>query len=143
MKPKKRVGITGKVIVVDPSSAQCELVKKLNLADIVLQIDATQPVLVMQKIIEAIGGSLADFVVNTANVANTEMASILACRDHGRVLFFSMATVFANAALSCEGVGKVLTLLIGTGYTEGHDAITLQILRENPELLAYFEGIYK
>lgn len=140
---KKRAGVTGRVIAVDPSPAQCELVKKLNLADIVLQVDATQPVPVMQRILEATGGSLADFVVNTANVANTEMASILACRDHGRVLFFSMATVFSNAALSCEGVGKVLTLLIGTGYTEGHDAITLQILRENPGLLAYLEGIYK
>ena len=140
---KKRAGVTGKVIAIEPSIKQCELIKKLNLADVVLNVDATQPLVVMQALLEATGGKLADFVVNTVNVPNTEMSSILACRDHGKVLFFSMSTNFAKVALGCEGVGKVLTLLVGTGYTEGHADITMQILRENPELMAYFGEIYK
>ena len=140
---KKRAGVTGKVIMVDPSPGQCELVRKLQLADVVLQIDATDPMQVVQAVGEATGGKMSDFVINTANVANTEMSSILACREYGKVLFFSMSTNFSKAALGCEGVGKELTLLIGTGYTDGHDAITLQILRENPGLRAYFESIYK
>lgn len=140
---RKRVAVTGRVVAVDPSPRQCEVVRRCNLADTVLQIDATQPLAVMQAILESTGGKLADFVVNTVNVPDTEMSSILACRDHGTVLFFSMSTSFSKVALGCEGVGKVLTLLVGTGYTEGHADITLQILRENPELRAYFEEIYK
>lgn len=140
---QKRAGITGKVIAIDPQAAQCELVERLQLADIVIQADATEPVSVMQKMLQATGGKLADFIVNTVNVPNTEMASILACRDHGTVLFFSMSTNFAKAALGCEGVGKELTLLIGTGYTEGHADITFQILRENSGVRQYFNGLYK
>ncbi|KIL37025.1 L-erythro-3,5-diaminohexanoate dehydrogenase [Cohnella kolymensis] len=139
----KRAGITGKVIAIESQAAQCELVERLQLADIVIQADAAQPVSVMQKLLQATGGRLADFIVNTVNVPNTEMASILACRDHGTLLFFSMSTNFAKAALGCEGVGKVLTLLIGTGYTEGHADITFQILRENSGLRQYFHGLYK
>lgn len=140
---KKRAGVTGKVVAIEPSAKQCELITSLGLADHVLQVDATQPVNVMQQFLKVTGGKEADFVVNTVNVANTEMASILVCRDHGTVLFFSMSTNFSRVALGCEGVGKVLKLLIGTGYTEGHAEITLQILRENPGLRAYFENIYK
>lgn len=50
---KKRAGITGKVIAVDPSSKQCELIEKLSLADTVLQMDASQPVLLMQKFMKS------------------------------------------------------------------------------------------
>jgi len=139
---KKRAGVTGKVIAIEPSARQCEIITSLGLADHALQADATQPIAVMQQFLEATGGKEADFVVNTVNVPNTEMASILICREHGTVLFFSMSTSFSKVALGCEGVGKVLTLLVGTGYTEGHADITFQILRENPGLRAYFESIY-
>ena len=140
---KKRAGVTGKVIAVDPSAKQCDIVKRLNLADEVLCMDATSPVGVMQEIERISGGAMADFVVNTVNVANTEMASILACREHASILFFSMSTAFNRVALGCEGVGKVLSLLFGTGYTEGHADITFQILRENPGLMEYFREVYE
>ena len=139
---KKRAGVTGKVIAVDPSERQCEVIKRLGLADYVLQMDATKPVPVMQEIEKITGGAMADFVVNTVNVPDTEMASILACREHGSVYFFSMSTTFAKVALGCEGVGKVLSLLFGTGYTEGHVGITFQILRENQALMKYFQEVY-
>ena len=129
---KKRAGATGKVIAIDSSEHQCNRIRQLNLADIVIQADATQPVMILELLLTATGGKLADFVVNTANVSLTEMASILACRDHGTVLFFSMSTDFSRAALGCEGVGKIVSMLIGTGYTEGHADISFQILRENP-----------
>jgi len=139
---KKRAGTTGLVIAIDSSAEKCALIEKLQLADVVLNLDATNSVPILEAVEKATGGHMCDFVVNTASVPNTEMSSILACRDHGKVLFFSMATVFSKVALGCEGVGKVLTLLVGTGYTEGHAEITYQILRENPELRAYFEHIY-
>lgn len=140
---KKRVGVTGLVIAIDPSQKQCELVRRLGLADIVLEMDATQPVTVMQRLLEKTGGRLGDFVVNTVNAPNTEMTSILCCKDHGRILFFSMSTSFSKAALGCEGVGKIINLLIGTGYTEGHADIAFQILRENNGLRDNFETIYQ
>lgn len=140
---KKRAGVTGKVIAIEPLAKRCELIKRLELADIVIQADATQPLLVMEKMIESTGGKLANFVVNTVNVPNTEMASILACRDYGTVLFFSMSTDFAKVALGCEGVGKIVNLLVGTGYTEGHADITFQILRENQGLYQYFQEVYQ
>lgn len=140
---KKRAGVTGKVVVIEPSKEQCERIARLSLADIVIQGDATQSISTMQQFLEATGGKLADFVVNTVNVPNTEMTSILVCREHGTVLFFSMSTDFSKVALGCEGVGKVLTLLVGTGYTEGHADITFQILRENTQLLSYFQEIYQ
>ena len=139
---KKRAGVTGMVIAVDPSATQCDVIKKLNLADAVLQMDATEPVSIMQEIERITDGRMADFVVNTVNVSNTEMACILACKDHGTVLFFSMSTAFSKAVLGCEGVGKALSLLMGTGFTEGHADITFQILRDNIDLMNYFKEVY-
>lgn len=139
---KKRAGPTGKVIAIDPSPRQCELIRRLRLADDVLQMDAQNPVAILEAVERITQGRLCDFVVNTVNVPDTEMSSILSCREHGKVLFFSMSTVFSKVALGCEGVGKVVTLLVGSGYTEGHDKITYQILRESQGLREHFENIY-
>jgi L-erythro-3,5-diaminohexanoate dehydrogenase len=139
---KKRVGPTGMVIAIDPSERQCEVIRRLGLADHVLQMDAGQPVSIMEAVEKVTDGKMCNFVVNTVNVPDTEMGSILCAREHGRVLFFSMSTSFTRVALGCEGVGKVLTLLVGTGYTEGHAKITYQILRDCPGLREYFETIY-
>ena len=53
------------------------------------------------------------------------MAALLAVKDGGTVIFFSMATSFTGAALGAEGVGKDATLLIGNGYVPGHADLTL------------------
>jgi L-erythro-3,5-diaminohexanoate dehydrogenase len=105
-------------------------------------MDAQKSVSIFDTVKKLTNGRLCDFVVNTVNVPDTELNSILCCKDHGTVLFFSMSTSFTRVALGCEGVGKVLTLLVGTGYTEGHASITYQILRDCPGLREYFEDIY-
>lgn len=79
-----------------------------------------------------------DFVINTANVVDTEMASILATREGGRSLFFGMATSFQKAALGCEAVAKDIALMIGTGYAAGHADFMLDVLRKDPHLKSYF-----
>ncbi|KKM10636.1 L-erythro-3,5-diaminohexanoate dehydrogenase [Clostridiales bacterium PH28_bin88] len=140
---KKRAGVTGRVVAIEPDVRQAEVVRNLGLADCVVQGDATKPVEVLRKFQAATGGHLADLVINTVNVPNTELASILIAKEHGQVLFFSMSTSFAKVALGAEGIGKVITLLVGTGYTEGHAEITLQILRENQPLRHYFEVLYQ
>ena len=70
------------------------------------------------------------------------MTALLAVKDGGTVIFFSMATSFTGAALGAEGVGKDATLLIGNGYVPGHADLTLALLRRHPRLRALFESRY-
>lgn len=139
---KKRAGNTGIVIAVDSNEDQCQLVRDAGVAHHVLCMNAQDNLAVMCQIERLTHGTLADFVVNTVNVENTEMASILSCREHGKALFFSMSTVFSKVALGCEGIGKELTLLVGTGYTKGHAEIVYQILLENDVIRSHFERVY-
>jgi L-erythro-3,5-diaminohexanoate dehydrogenase len=102
------------------------------------RLDARDPLAVLQWVAEMTGGELADFVIHTANVSDTEMAAILATKTGGRCLFFGMATNFQKAALGAESVGRDCELLIGSGYTKGHAAFMESLLRTNPALLRFF-----
>jgi L-erythro-3,5-diaminohexanoate dehydrogenase len=104
-----------------------------GLADAWLALDATRPLLMY----EATRGGF-DLVINCASVPGTEMGSILAARDGGEVLFFSMATSFTAAALGAEGVGKDVRLTIGNGYAQGHAKLALQLVRDTPALQRIF-----
>ena len=64
-------------------------------------------------------------------------------KDLGTVYFFSMATSFTRAALGAEGVGKDITMIIGNGYARGHAELSLNILREAPEIRELFEKLYQ
>ncbi|MCQ2547913.1 MAG: zinc-binding dehydrogenase [Clostridia bacterium] len=139
---KKHVGVTGKVICVAGSPKSEERARKLDLADEYCHLDATDAVAVYEKISELTNGELADVVINVVNIENTEMASILACKDDGVVYFFSMATSFTKAALGAEGVGKDVNMMIGNGYCKGHAEVTLQCLREHPGIKKLFEEMY-
>jgi len=139
---KKRAGVTGQVISLNPSAAACQRVRDLELADTVIQADAQNALEVMQAVSLATAGELCDLVINCVNVPNTEMSSILATRNLGTVYFFSMATSFTAAALGAEGVGKDITMLIGNGYTTDHAAIALNTMRENPQLRELFTATY-
>ena len=126
----------------DYGPAALERIGELELADVILNVDATKPVDCLRALQDACGGRLADLTINCVNIPQTEMASILCTRDGGTVYFFSMATSFTAAALGAEGVGKDVKMLIGNGYTKNHAQITLDILRENPKLRALFSEIY-
>ncbi len=139
---KKRAGVTGLVVCAAGSQKSEDRARALNLADEYFHMDATDAVGFYNKSMELTNGELFDVVINCVSIENTEMASILSCKDDGVVYFFSMATSFTKAALGAEGVGKDVTMIIGNGYTKGHAAITLQCLRENPGLKALFEEMY-
>jgi L-erythro-3,5-diaminohexanoate dehydrogenase len=139
---KKRAGVNGKIICVGGSEKSTERARKLKLADEYFAFDATDAVGLYNRISELTDGRLADVVINCVNIENTEMASILACRDRGTVYFFSMATSFTKAALGAEGVGKDVDMIIGNGYCKDHAAIALQVLRENAEIKKLFEEMY-
>jgi L-erythro-3,5-diaminohexanoate dehydrogenase len=137
---KKKKGV--RTIAIDYSDLSVARARALSFVDHVIQIDARQPIEVMNAVKSLTEGRMADVVINVANVADTEMASILSCRPQGVVYFFSMATSFTRAALGAEGAGADVDLRIGNGYTQGHAQLALSLLRESPELRSLFEKVY-
>ena len=138
----KRVGPTGRVVGNVYLKEDAATLASLDLCHEVVVADATKPVALMEAVLAANGGAEYDVVFNCVNVQNTEMSSILPCRQEGTVYFFSMATHFGKAALGAEGVGKDVTMIVGNGYTKGHAEITLAELRENAKLRRLFETRY-
>jgi L-erythro-3,5-diaminohexanoate dehydrogenase len=56
------------------------------------------------------------------------------------VIFFSMATSFATAALGAEGLAADVSMLVGNGYAPGHADYALDVLRAEPGVRMLFEG---
>lgn len=139
---KKRVAPNGKVVCLEYSEAQCDTVKKLGIADVVLQVNGQEPLATYNKYIEAMNGRLADFTVSTVNVPDTELSAILVTNDAGKIYFFSMSTDFVKASLGAEGVKKHVSMIIGNGYYPGHADITFDIVRNNKNLKEYFVNRY-
>ena len=139
---KKRAGVTGLVVCAAGSQKSEDRARNLDLADEYFHMDATDAVGMYNKAMELTNGELFDVVINCVNIENTEMASILACKDDGVVYFFSMATSFTKAALGAEGVGKDVTMLIGNGYTKGHANVALQVLRDDERIMKLFAELY-
>lgn len=139
---KKRAGPTGCVIGVSPFDKDCRRMSELGWVDHALRADATDAVSMMEAISDVTGGRMADVVINCVNIPNTEMGSILATRDGGKIYFFSMATSFTAAALGAEGVGKDVEMIVGNGYAKGHAVLALELLRESPALRRLFETLY-
>jgi L-erythro-3,5-diaminohexanoate dehydrogenase len=139
---KRRAGINGNVIGVDYSDKGLDALRKLNICDEVIKLDATNALSCYEAISNVTNGKLADVVINNVNIQNTEMGSILMCKDRGVVYFFSMATSFTKAALGAEGVGKDIDMIVGNGYALGHAEITLNILREDKGIRELYETLY-
>lgn len=139
---RKRAGPTGCVIGVSPFAKDCERMRQLGWVDHALQVDATDAVAVMHAVAAVTQGRLADVTINCVNIPHSEMGSILATREGGKIYFFSMATSFTAAALGAEGVGKDVEMLVGNGYARGHADHALNLLRESPALRSLFEGLY-
>ncbi len=137
---RQALGATGRLIGADASAAAVAEIGALGVADEVLRLDLRDPVSAYQAIGAATGGRLADLAVNTTNVTGTEGATILCTRDGGRAFFFSMATSFTAAALTAEGVGRDIEMLIGNGYTAGWTDVALDLYRRNPPLAALLRG---
>ena len=139
---KKRAGVTGLVVCAAGSQKSEDRARALDLADEYFHMDASDAVGMYEEAMELTGGELYDVVINCVSIENTEMGSILSCKDDGTVYFFSMATSFTKAALGAEGVGKDVNMIVGNGYTKGHAEITLQELREHEGLRKLFEEMY-
>ncbi len=139
---RKSAGPSGCVIGVSPFEKDCQRMRDLGWVDHVLQVDARNALALMEAVSAVTQGQLADVVINCVNVQDTEMGSILATREGGRIYFFSMATSFTAAALGAEGVGKDVEMIVGNGYAKGHAELSLDLLRESPRLRQLFEELY-
>ena len=87
----------------------------------------------------ALGGPAAVTVV-CVDVPGCEHGAILATAAGGTVIFFSMATSFAAAALGAEGLAADVTMLVGNGYVPGHADCALELIRANPAVRELFEA---
>ena len=113
-------GGTGRTLIgLDASPEALRRAQSLGVADTLIETDLRDPLATQRAVAAATGGRLADLTVVTTNVAGCEGGAILATRSQGRILFFSMATSFTAAALTAEGVGRDVEMIIGNGYTEG------------------------
>jgi L-erythro-3,5-diaminohexanoate dehydrogenase len=137
---RERLAGQGEVVASDLSEAALAAVRGAGVCDRTLALDATDAVGSLARVRDA--GGPFDLVVNCASVPGTEMASLLAVKEGGTVIFFSMATSFTAAALGAEGVGKDATILVGNGYVPGHADLTLDLLRRSPGLRRLFEERY-
>jgi L-erythro-3,5-diaminohexanoate dehydrogenase len=139
---RRRAGVTGKIIGITSSDSGLEKMKEYGFCHENLKLSATDALACYEAISKLTDGKLADVIINCVNIPNTEMASILMCRDGGIVYFFTMATSFTKAALGAEGVGKDVDMIIGNGYAKDHAEITLNILRESKQIRDIYEKLY-
>jgi len=125
-----------KVIGVVPTEAEAELLRH-PLVDEVVIADARDPVGLAGKVEKA--GGPADVTVVCVDATGCEGGAILATKQGGTVIFFSMATSFSAAALGAEGLAADVTMLVGNGYVPGHADFALDLLRTTPAVRALFE----
>jgi len=139
---RKSMSGSGSIIGLGHSENKCRTLESLGLCDLVVKVDASDALECYEEISRLTNGRMADLVINCANIPDAEMTSILMCGDGGTIYFFNMATSFTRAALSAEGVGKDVRMIIGNGYTKGHAEFTLNILRESKVIRELFESRY-
>jgi L-erythro-3,5-diaminohexanoate dehydrogenase len=80
----------------------------------------------------------ADLTVSCVDAEGIEPACVVATKPQGHVLFFSMVTNFARAALCAEGMGSAATLEIGNGLAPNHAEYVIHIMRAWPQVQMLF-----
>ncbi|MFM8597733.1 MAG: hypothetical protein ACKOB8_01800 [Mycobacterium sp.] len=123
------------VIAVDVDDQAVRRVREAGLCDVGVVTDARQPLAALAALRDA-GAPPADLTVVVVNATRCEPFSILATKQNGTVLFFSMATNFSTAALTADGMGHDVTMLIGSGYAPDTGSYAFDLLRGTPALRA-------
>ena len=128
----------GRIIAVVPVEREAQMLRGTGLADEIVIADARSP-LGLSEAVAAAGGP-ADVTVVCVDVPGCEQPAILSTADRGTIIFFSMATQFAAAALGAEGVAADVTMLVGNGYAAGHADYALSLLRSNAAVRELLEA---
>jgi L-erythro-3,5-diaminohexanoate dehydrogenase len=127
-----------RTVGVVPSLAERDTLLAAGLADAVAIADARDPVAVSAAA-QALDGP-ATVTVVCVDVPGCEHGAVLSTADGGTVIFFSMATSFAAAALGAEGLAADVTMLIGNGFVPGHAEFATDLLRRVPAVRRLFEA---
>lgn len=127
----------GTVVGVDVDAASIERLAGLGLCDVAVTTDLRDPIGALEDLRKT-GAEPADLTVVVVNATGCESAAIVLTREGGTVLFFSMATNFSTAALTADGLGTDIRMLIGSGYTPDMGAYSLDLLRRTPALREAF-----
>ena len=121
-----------------PVERDADALHRYGLADHVVVADARDPVQLSEAVVKVLGQP-ATITVVCVDVPGCEHGAILATAESGTVIFFSMATSFSAAALGAEGLAADVTMLVGNGYSRGHAALALDLLRSNHGVRKLFE----
>jgi L-erythro-3,5-diaminohexanoate dehydrogenase len=116
-----------------PTEAEAAVLRGVRLAGEVVVADARDPVALAAAV-----GEPADVTVVCVDVPGCEHGAILSTAPGGTVIFFSMATSFAAAALGAEGLAADVTMLVGNGFVPGHAELALRLLRGEPGVRRLF-----
>jgi L-erythro-3,5-diaminohexanoate dehydrogenase len=130
----RRAG-AGRLVALVPTDTEADAVRAAGLAGEVVVADARDPLAVADAV-----GARVDVTVVCVDVPGCEHGAILATADGGTVVFFSMATSFAAAALGAEGLVADVELVIGNGYVPGHAEFALGLVRADGGVRALFEA---
>ena len=125
----------GRLVGVVPAGGEAQQLRAAALADAVAVADARDPVGLATAV-----GDPVDITVVCVDVPRCEHGAVLITRTGGTVVFFSMATSFAAAALGAEGLAADVTMLIGNGYVPGHADMALDLIRTVPGVRRLFEA---
>jgi L-erythro-3,5-diaminohexanoate dehydrogenase len=136
---RDKLGKDCRIIASATRQQSIESFASLGLADECFIANALRPTEVLEKVEKATNGKMCDLVINTANVEGTELSSVLACKQGGKVYFFNMATNFQKAALGAEGIGMDVEMIIGNGYAPNHAEFTLDVYRKNAKVKEWFD----
>lgn len=133
----------GKIFGCATRDASVRTFDSLGLLNKCFKADALKPGEFMDAVREVTDNEMVDLVINTANVEGTEAASVLACKQGGKIYFFNMATNFQKAALGAEGVGYDVEMIIGNGYAPNHAEFTLDVYRRNSKVKEWFDNKFR
>lgn len=113
---------------VDVDPDEIERVAELGLCDVGVAADLRDSIAALEAV-RAAGVAPADLTVVVVNAPGCEPTAILLAAEEGTVLFFSMATSFAAAALAADGIGTDVRMLVGSGYSADRGAYALDLVK--------------
>jgi L-erythro-3,5-diaminohexanoate dehydrogenase len=128
----------GRRVAVVPNEREAALLAGTGLAEDVVVADARSPLGLSEAVARA--GGPADITVVCVDVPGCEQPAILSTAQGGTIIYFSMATNFAAAALGAEGLAADVRMLVGNGYVPGHAAYALDLVRGNAAVRGLFEA---
>jgi L-erythro-3,5-diaminohexanoate dehydrogenase len=123
----------GTTVAVDVDGAVVRSAADLELCDIGVTTDLRDPLGALEAVRGA-GAPAADLTVVVVNATGCEPGAILLTAEGGTVLFFSMATRFAAAALAADGIGSDVRMLVGSGYAPDRGTYALDLVRRSEPL---------